>query len=434
MSVATAALDDTGFFTRRLAECDPELKQAIDDERVRQDDGIELIASENIVSRAVLETQGSVLTNKYAEGYPGRRYYGGCEFVDVAEEIAIERARKLFDCDFANVQPHSGAQANQGAFLAMLEPGDTILGMALAAGGHLTHGAAPNLSGKWFNAVQYGIRADDARIDLDEVARLAREHRPKLIIAGASAYPRIIDFAGFRAVADEVGAALMVDMAHFAGLVAGGVHPSPIPHAHVVTTTTHKTLRGPRGGMILTNDEALARKINSAMFPGLQGGPLMHVIAAKAVAFGEALRPEFRAYAQAVVDNAKALAATLVERGFDLVSGGTDTHLILVDLRSKGLTGKAAEQSLERAAITCNKNAVPNDPQKPAITSGIRLGTPAATTRGFGLAEFRLVGNLIGDVLDSLAENPDDNDAAEAGVHGKVLDLCRRFPVYPYLA
>ncbi len=434
MSVATAALNDTGFFTRRLAECDPELKQAIDDERVRQDDGIELIASENIVSRAVLETQGSVLTNKYAEGYPGRRYYGGCEFVDVAEEIAIERARKLFDCDFANVQPHSGAQANQGAFLAILEPGDTILGMALAAGGHLTHGAAPNISGKWFNAVQYGIRADDARIDLDEVARLAREHRPKLIIAGASAYPRIIDFAGFRAVADEVGASLMVDMAHIAGLVAGGVHPSPIPHAHVVTTTTHKTLRGPRGGMILTNDEALARKINSAMFPGLQGGPLMHVIAAKAVAFGEALRPEFRAYAQAVADNAQALAATLVERGFDLVSGGTDTHLILVDLRSKGLTGKAAEQSLERAAITCNRNAVPNDPQKPAITSGIRLGTPAATTRGFGLAEFRLVGNLIGDVLDSLAENPDDNDAAEAGVHGKVLDLCRRFPVYPYLA
>ncbi|MCH9020842.1 MAG: serine hydroxymethyltransferase [Proteobacteria bacterium] len=434
MSVATAALSDTGFFTRRLAECDPQLKQAIDDERVRQDDGIQLIASENIVSRAVLETQGSVLTNKYAEGYPGRRYYGGCEFVDIAEAIAIERARKLFDCDFANVQPHSGAQANQGAFLAMLEPGDTILGMALAAGGHLTHGAAPNLSGKWFNAVQYGIRADDARIDLDEVARLAREHRPKLIIAGGSAYPRIIDFAGFRAVADEVGAALMVDMAHFAGLVAGGVHPSPIPHAHVVTTTTHKTLRGPRGGMILTNDEALARKINSAMFPGLQGGPLMHVIAAKAVAFGEALRPEFRAYARAVADNARALAATLVERGFDVVSGGTDTHLILVDLRSKGLTGRAAEQSLERAAITCNKNAVPNDPQKPAITSGIRLGTPAATTRGFGLAEFRLVGNLIGDVLDSLAENPDDNDAAEAGVHGKVLDLCRRFPVYPYLA
>lgn len=434
MSLATVAPSDTGFFTRRLAECDPQLKQAIDDERVRQDDGIELIASENIVSRAVLETQGSVLTNKYAEGYPGRRYYGGCEFVDVAEAIAIERARKLFDCEFANVQPHSGAQANQGAFLAMLQPGDTILGMALAAGGHLSHGAAPNLSGKWFNAVQYGIRADDARIDLDEVARLAREHRPKLIIAGGSAYPRIIDFAGFRAVADEVGASLMVDMAHIAGLVAGGVHPSPIPHAHVVTTTTHKTLRGPRGGMILTNDEALARKINSAIFPGLQGGPLMHVIAAKAVAFGEALRPEFRAYAQAVADNARALAATLVERGFDLVSGGTDTHLMLVDLRSKGLTGKTAEQSLERAAITCNKNAVPNDPEKPAITSGIRLGTPAATTRGFGLAEFRLVGNLICDVLDSLAENPDDNDAAEAGVHGKVLDLCRRFPVYPYLA
>ncbi len=434
MSLATAAPSDTGFFTRRLAECDPELKQAIDDERVRQDDGIELIASENIVSRAVLEVQGSVLTNKYAEGYPGRRYYAGCEFVDVAEAIAIERAKKLFDCEFVNVQPHSGAQANQGAFLALLQPGDTILGLALSAGGHLTHGAAPNLSGKWFNAVQYGIRADDGRIDLDEVARLAREHKPKLIIAGGSAYPRIIDSAGFRAVADEVGAYLMTDMAHFAGLVAGGVHPNPLPHAHVVTTTTHKTLRGPRGGMILTNDETLARKINSAVFPGLQGGPLMHVIAAKAVAFGEALRPEFRVYAQAVADNARALAATLIERGFDLVSGGTDTHLMLVDLRSKGLTGRAAEQSLERAAITCNKNAVPNDPEKPVITSGIRLGTPAATTRGFGVAEFRLVGNLIGDVLESLAENPDDNDAAEAGVREQVLGLCRRFPVYPDLA
>ena len=433
MSLADAAAADNGFFTRRLAQSDPDLKRAIDDELTRQNDGIELIASENIVSRAVLEAQGSVLTNKYAEGYPGRRYYGGCEFVDVAETIAIERATKLFDCGFANVQPHSGAQANQGTFMALLEPGDTILGLALASGGHLTHGAAPNQSGKWFNAVQYGIRTDDGLVDLGEVAALAREHRPKLIIAGGSAYPRIFDFAGFRLIADEVGAHFMVDMAHFAGLVAGGVHPSPLPHAHIVTTTTHKTLRGARGGMILTNDEGLAKKVNSAMFPGLQGGPLMHVIAAKAVAFGEALRPEFKIYAQAIVDNAKALAATLMERGFDLVSGGTDTHLMLVDLRSKGLTGKASEAALERAALTCNKNAVPDDPEKPMITSGVRLGTPAATTRGLGVSEFQQVGGLIADVLDGLVANPDDNDAAERAAREQVLALCERFPIYPDL-
>ena len=432
MPLAFAAAE-TGFFARRLAEVDPEIKRAIDHERARQDDGIELIASENIVSRAVLETQGSVLTNKYAEGYPGRRYYGGCEFVDVAEAIAIERATRLFDCAFANVQPHSGAQANQGAFMAVLRPGDTILGLSLASGGHLTHGAPPNQSGKWFNAIQYGIRADDGRVDLGEVATLAREHRPKLIIAGGSAYPRVFDFAGYRAIADEVGALFLVDMAHFAGLVAGGVHPSPLPHAHIVTTTTHKTLRGPRGGMILTNDEALAKKINSAIFPGLQGGPLMHVIAAKAVAFGEALKPEFKAYAQAVVENAKALAAALMERGYDLVSGGTDTHLMLVDLRAKGLTGKASEAALERAAMTCNKNTVPDDPEKPMVTSGIRLGAPAATTRGFGVAEFRRVGALIADVLDGLAANPDDNDAAEGTARECVLELCGRFPIYPDL-
>ena len=433
MSLADAVAADDDFFTRRLAESDPDLKRAIDDELTRQNDGIELIASENIVSRAVLEAQGSVLTNKYAEGYPGRRYYGGCEFVDVAEAIAIERAIKLFDCGFANVQPHSGAQANQGAFMALLAPGDTILGLSLASGGHLTHGAAPNQSGKWFNAVQYGIRADDGLVDLDEVAALAREHRPKLIIAGGSAYPRMFDFAGFRRIADEVDAHFMVDMAHFAGLVAGGVHPSPLPHAHIVTTTTHKTLRGARGGMILTNDEAIAKKVNSAMFPGLQGGPLMHVIAAKAVAFGEALQPGFKVYAQAVVDNAKALAATLMERGFDLVSGGTDTHLMLVDLRSKGLTGKASEAALERAALTCNKNAVPNDPEKPMITSGVRLGSPAATTRGFGVSEFRQVGGLIADVLDGLAANPDNNGAAERAAREQVLALCERFPIYPDL-
>ena len=429
MSLAT----DSGFFSSSLADSDPPLKQAIDDELVRQDDGIELIASENIVSRAVLEAQGSVLTNKYAEGYPGRRYYGGCEFVDVAEAIAIERATKLFDCGFANVQPHSGAQANQGVFMALLTPGDTILGLSLASGGHLTHGAAPNQSGKWFNAVQYGVRPDNGQIDLDEVAALAREHRPKLIIAGGSAYPRTLDFPGFRKIADEVGTFFMVDMAHFAGLVAAGVHPSPLPHADVVTTTTHKTLRGPRGGMILTNDEAIAKKVNSAMFPGLQGGPLMHVIAAKAVAFGEALRPEFKVYAQAVADNAGTLADTLMARGFDLVSGGTDTHLMLLDLRSKGLTGKDAEAALERAAMTCNKNAVPNDPEKPMITSGVRLGSPAATTRGFGVAEFKEVGELIADVLDGLAANPDDNSVAEQAARERVLALCGRFPIYPDL-
>ena len=424
---------DAGFSASPLARVDPEIGRAIDREARRQNDGVELIASENIVSRAVLEAQGSVLTNKYAEGYPGRRYYGGCEHVDVAEALAIERAKRLFGCVFANVQPHSGAQANQGVFLALLRPGDTVLGMALAAGGHLSHGAAPNLSGKWFHAVQYQVRRESGRIDEDEVAHLAREHRPKLIIAGGSAYPRFIDFKLFRDIADEVGAYLLVDMAHFAGLVAGGVHPDPLPHAHVVTTTTHKTLRGPRGGMILSDDEALGRKIDSAIFPGLQGGPLMHVIAAKAVALGEALRPEFRAYARAVVDNARTLAATLVERGFDIVTGGTDTHVVLVDLRSKGLTGKAAESSLENAGLTCNKNAVPFDPEKPTVTSGIRLGTPVATTRGFGAAELRHVGGLISDVLDGLAANPGDNSAAEAAARESVAELCQRFPIYPDL-
>ena len=418
------------FFGATLAETDHALAQSIENELRRQQGQIEMIASENIVSRAVLEAQGSVLTNKYAEGYPARRYYGGCEYVDVAESLAVARARELFDCAFANVQPHSGAQANQCVMLALLEPGDTILGMSLAAGGHLTHGAAPNLSGKWFNAVQYGVR-EDGRIDYDEAEALAREHRPKLIIAGGSAYPRIIDFERFRRIADAVDARLHVDMAHFAGLVAGGVHPSPLPWADVVTTTTHKTLRGSRGGMILGNDEALGRKIDSAMFPGLQGGPLMHAIAGKAVAFREALAPSFRAYAQRVVDNARALAERLFDHGFDLVSGGTDTHLILMDLRSKGLTGKAAEESLDRAGITCNKNGVPFDSQKPTITSGIRLGSPAATTRGFGTAEFREVGDLIATVLDGLARNPGDNGAAESEVRRRVDALCRRFPIYP---
>jgi len=436
MSTVDAArsefLDDT-FFTASLAESDPELAEAIRDELHRQQDQIELIASENIVSRAVLEAQGSVLTNKYAEGYPGRRYYGGCEFVDVAERLAIERAKRLFDCAFVNVQPHSGAQANQCVLLALCEPGDTVMGMSLAAGGHLTHGAAPNLSGKWFNAVQYGVRREDGRIDFDQVETLAREHKPKLIICGGSAYPRIIDFARFRKIADEVGAYLMVDMAHFAGLVAAGVHPSPLPHAHVVTTTTHKTLRGGRGGMVLSNDLELGKKINSAAFPGLQGGPLMHVIAAKAAAFGEALKPSFKAYARTVVENARTLAAVLAERGCDIVSGGTDTHLMLVDLRPKKLTGKAAEEALDRAGLTCNKNGVPFDPEKPTITSGIRLGTPAATTRGFGPGEFRQVGELIAQVLDGLAANPDDNGAAEGAVREEVRALCRRFPIYPDL-
>jgi glycine hydroxymethyltransferase len=422
---------DDRFFTAPLADTDPELWRAIRDELKRQRDKIELIASENIVSAAVLEAQGSVLTNKYAEGYPGRRYYGGCEYVDVAETIAIERAKKLFGCAFANVQPHSGAQANQAVFFALLQPGDTFMGLSLAAGGHLTHGSPVNQSGKWFKVVPYTVRRDDQRIDYDEVEKLAHEHKPKLIIAGGSAYPRILDFARFRKIADAVGAYLMVDMAHFAGLVAGGAHPSPLPHAHIVTTTTHKTLRGPRGGMILSNDEELGKKINSAVFPGLQGGPLMHVIAAKAVMLGEALRPEFKDYARAVVENAKTLAETLKTRGLDIVSGGTDTHLMLVDLRPKKLTGKAAEQSLDRASITCNKNGIPFDPEKPAVTSGIRLGSPAGTTRGFGPAEFRQVGELIGEVLDGLAAtNSGDNTGAEAAVRAKVAELCRRFPVY----
>ncbi len=413
-----------------LAQSDPELAAAIDQELRRQQEHVELIASENIVSAAVLEAQGSILTNKYAEGYPGRRYYGGCEHVDVAETLAIERAKRLFDCAFANVQPHSGAQANGAVFFALLRPGDPFLGMSLAAGGHLTHGAPPAISGKWFNAVHYGVRRDDQQIDFDEVEQLALLHRPKLIIAGGSAYPRIIDFRRFREIADRVDAYLMVDMAHFAGLVAAGVHPSPLPHAHVVTTTTHKTLRGPRGGMILTNDDDLGKRINSAVFPGLQGGPLMHVIAAKAVAFGEALRPDFRTYAQAVVDNARVLAETLQRRGFTIVSGGTDTHLLLVDLRSKGLTGKAAEVSLGRAHLTCNKNGIPFDPEKPAITSGIRLGSPAGTSRGFGTAEFCQVGELIADVLDALAVHGDDNASAEAAARERVIALCRRFPIY----
>lgn len=418
------------FFTRSLKESDPEIYAGIYKELTRQQNQIELIASENIVSKAVLEAQGSILTNKYAEGYCGRRYYGGCEFVDIAESLAIERAKKLFGAQFVNVQPHSGAQANGAVQLALLQPGDTLMGMSLSAGGHLTHGASVALSGKWFNAVQYGVRKEDGLIDFEEVERLAKEHKPKLIIAGGSAYPRAIDFAKFRAIADEVGALLMVDMAHFAGLVAGGVHENPLKYADVVTTTTHKTLRGPRGGMILTNREDLAKKINSAVFPGLQGGPLMHVIAGKAVALGEALKPEFKKYAKSVVANAKVLGETLVGRGLNLVSGGTDTHLVLVDLRPKGLTGKLAEKSLERAGMTCNKNGIPFDPEKPTVTSGVRLGTPAGTTRGFGVEEFRTVANLIGDVLDGLAQNAEDNAAAEEKAHKTVLDLCRRFPIY----
>ena len=418
------------FFTRSLKESDPEIYAGIYKELTRQQNQIELIASENIVSKAVLEAQGSILTNKYAEGYCGRRYYGGCEFVDIAENLAIERAKKLFGAQFVNVQPHSGAQANGAVQLALLQPGDTLMGMSLSAGGHLTHGASVALSGKWFNAVQYGVRKEDGLIDFEEVERLAKEHKPKLIIAGGSAYPRAIDFAKFRAIADEVGALLMVDMAHFAGLVAGGVHENPLKYADVVTTTTHKTLRGPRGGMILTNREDLAKKINSAVFPGLQGGPLMHVIAGKAVALGEALKPEFKEYAKSVVANAKVLGETLVGRGLNLVSGGTDTHLVLVDLRPKGLTGKLAEKSLERAGMTCNKNGIPFDPEKPTVTSGVRLGTPAGTTRGFGVEEFRTVANLIGDVLDGLAQNAEDNAAAEEKAHKTVLDLFRRFPIY----
>jgi glycine hydroxymethyltransferase len=418
--------------TLPLAETDPDLAAAIGAELVRQQDGIELIASENIVSAAVLEAQGSVLTNKYAEGYPGRRYYGGCQEVDKAETLAIDRACRLFGCTYANVQPHSGAQANQAVFLALLQPGDTILGMSLDAGGHLTHGAAPNLSGKWFNAVQYGVRRDDGLLDYEELETLARQHRPKMIIAGGSAYPRIIDFPRIRAAADEIGAFFMVDMAHFAGLVAAGLYPSPLPHAHVVTTTTHKTLRGPRGGMILSNDEALGRKFNSAVFPGLQGGPLMHVIAAKAAAFGEALRPEYRAYQKSVAENARVLGEALVARGLALVTGGTDSHLLLVDLRPKRVTGKAAEASLQRAYMTANKNAIPFDPEKPAITSGIRLGSPAATTRGFGAEEFAQVGDMIADVLDGLSgSNDGTNETVEHAVGARVLELCARFPIYP---
>ncbi len=423
-------MSDT-YFTAPLPEADSEVMEAVSKELRRQQNEIELIASENIVSRAVLQAQGSVLTNKYAEGYPGRRYYGGCQYVDIAENIAIERAKKLFNAGFANVQPNSGSQANQGVYLALLQPGDTIMGLNLAAGGHLTHGSPVNMSGKWFNVVPYGLEEGTDLIDYDEVARLAREHKPKLIITGGSAYPRVIDFARMREIADSVGAFLMVDMAHFAGLVAGGVHPNPLEWAHVVTTTTHKTLRGPRGGMILTNDEALAKKINSAIFPGLQGGPLMHVIAAKAVAFGEALTPAFKTYARAVVDNAKALADELVRGGLAIVSGGTDTHVILADLRPKGLTGKAAEAALGRANITCNKNAIPNDPEKPFVTSGVRLGSPAATTRGFGEAEFRQTARLILEVLDGLAANGEEGNAEiEAQVREKVLALTARFPIY----
>ena len=422
-----------GFFTPDLGDADPAVYGSITDELHRQQDQIELIASENIVSKAVLQAAGTVLTNKYAEGYPGRRYYGGCAYVDVTEQLAIDRAKALFGCGFANVQPHAGAQANEAVYLALLKGGDTILGMSLAAGGHLTHGAPPNISGKWLNAVQYGVRRQDALIDFDEVETLAKKHKPSLIIAGGSAYPRHIDFKRFREIADSVGALLMVDMAHFAGLVAAGAHPSPLPHAHVVTTTTHKTLRGPRGGMILTNDEAIAKKVNSAVFPGLQGGPLMHIIAAKAVAFKEAQQPEFRTYSAAVIANAKALSASMVAGGFDIVSGGTDTHLMLVDLRPKGLTGNIAEDALERAGITCNKNGIPFDPEKPMVTSGLRFGSPAATSRGFGEAEFRLVGSLIVEVLDGLAANPERNAAVEADVGARVKELCRKFPIYPGL-
>jgi glycine hydroxymethyltransferase len=424
-------MSQTSFFSTPLAESDPELAKAIGLELGRQRDEIELIASENIVSKAVLEAQGSVLTNKYAEGYPGKRYYGGCQFVDIAENLAIERAKQLFGCGFANVQPNSGSQANQAVFLALATPGDTFLGLDLAAGGHLTHGSPVNLSGKWFKPVPYTVRKDDQRIDMEQVAALAAEHKPKLIIAGGSGYSRIWDFEAFRKIADSVGAYFMVDMAHFAGLVAAGLHPSPFPHAHVVTTTTHKTLRGPRGGMVLTNDEEIAKKINSAVFPGLQGGPLMHVIAGKAAAFGEALKPEFKAYQQQVKDNAQTLAQTLVDAGLAIVSGGTDNHLMLVDLRPKKLTGKAAEAALGRAHITCNKNGIPFDPEKPFVTSGIRLGSPAATSRGFGTAEFKTVGGYIVEVLDGLAAKGEaDNAATEAAVKEKVHALTAKFPIY----
>ena len=425
---------DAGFFTEELSTRDPEIFGAITDELGRQRDEIELIASENIVSRAVMQAQGSVMTNKYAEGYPGRRYYGGCQHVDVAENLAIDRAKQLFGCEFANVQPNSGSQANQGVMQALIQPGDTILGMNLASGGHLTHGAAPNQSGKWFNAVQYGVRRQDNLIDYDEIAALAKEHQPKMIIAGGSAIPRQIDFAKMREIADSVGAYLHVDMAHFAGLVAAGEHPSPFPYAHVATTTTHKTLRGPRGGMILTNDEAIAKKVNSAIFPGIQGGPLMHVIAAKAVAFGEALRPEFKTYQKQVIANAKALSDQLIKGGLDIVTGGTDTHVMLVDLRPKGVKGNVADKALGRAHITCNKNGIPFDPEKPMVTSGLRLGTPAGTTRGFGEVEFRAIADMIVEVIDGLAANGEDgNGAVEAAVKAKAEALCARFPIYDTL-
>ena len=434
MSTNPATLSEVqpdGFFTRGLADADPAVFGGVRQELAREQNQIELIASENIVSRAVLEAQGSVFTNKYAEGYPGKRYYQGCAPSDVVETLAIERAKQLFDCGFANVQPHSGAQANGAVMLALTKPGDTIMGLSLDAGGHLTHGAKAAMSGKWFNAVQYGVTPDTHLIDYDQVAALAREHQPRVIIAGGSAYPRHIDFARFRKIADEVGAFFMVDMAHFAGLVAGGVHPTPFGHAHVVTTTTHKTLRGPRGGAVFTDDEAIAKKINSAVFPGLQGGPLMHVIAAKAVAFGEALRPDFKTYAAAIIENAKVLAATLAERGARVVSGGTDTHLALIDLTPLGVTGKDADEALERAGITCNKNGIPNDPLPPVKTSGIRVGSPAGTTRGFGTAEFREIGNMVADVLDALKAKGEAGDPdVEAGVRTRVRALCARFPIY----
>ncbi|MCW5722396.1 MAG: serine hydroxymethyltransferase [Devosia sp.] len=432
MSAATSLPLFPKFFSNTLAETDPEIAGAIGQELGRQQHEIELIASENIVSRAVLEAQGSIMTNKYAEGYPGKRYYGGCQYVDIAENLAIERAKQLFGAAFANVQPNSGSQMNQAVFLALLQPGDTFMGLDLNSGGHLTHGSPVNMSGKWFNVVSYGVRQDDHLLDMDEVERLAKEHKPKLILAGGTAYSRVWDWKRFREIADSIGAYLMVDMAHIAGLVAGGVHPSPVPHAHVTTTTTHKSLRGPRGGMILTNDETIAKKVNSAVFPGLQGGPLMHVIAAKAVAFKEALQPEFKAYAQQVVDNARALSETLRSQGLDVVSGGTDNHLMLVDLRPKNATGKRAEQALGRAFITCNKNGIPFDPEKPFVTSGIRLGTPAGTTRGFGVAEFQEIGRLIVEVLDGLREaNSDEGNAVvEAAVREKVQALTARFPIY----
>jgi glycine hydroxymethyltransferase len=435
--MTTAAANDTapdGFFTRSLAEADPEIAGWIAKELARQRDKIELIASENITSLAVLEATGSVLTNKYAEGYPGRRYYGGCEYVDEIETIAIERAKRLFGCEFANVQPNSGSQMNQAVFLALLQPGDSFMGLDLAAGGHLTHGSPVNMSGKWFTPIPYGVREDDHLIDMDEVARIARTNRPKLIIAGGTAYSRVWDWARFREIADEIGAILMVDMSHISGLVAGGAHPSPIPHAHVVTTTTHKSLRGPRSGVILSNDEAIAKKMNSAIFPGLQGGPLMHVVAAKAVCFAEAMKPEFKLYARAVVENAKALAASLQEQGLDIVSGGTDNHLMLVDLRPKQAKGKHAEHALDRASITCNKNNIPFDTEKPALTSGLRLGSPAGTTRGFGPAEFRQIGRMIADVVDGLRTNGEAGDGqVEARIGAEAEALCARFPIYPGL-